>query len=103
MHLDFCRLLRKHSVLRFMTVSLKYEDGTGGCDGCLNLYDQGTNSKTDNNGLQPIAALLELIYSDPAFQLQKLSQWRLLFLTSESQVKIFGRLLHFLQLTTVVW
>ena len=46
---------------------LKYEDGTGGCDGCLNLYDQGTNVKTDNNGLQPIAALLELIYQDPNF------------------------------------
>ena len=60
---------------------LKYEDGSGGCDGCLNwdgveyrypedaahkfLYpDIG---KTNNNGMGPTVVVLEHIYTDPEF------------------------------------
>ena len=55
---------------------LKYTDGTGGCDGCLNWEGVGTtfedsaNSRkykdvgaTDNNGLRQTAEVLEAIYT----------------------------------------
>ena len=54
---------------------LKYEDGTGGCDGCLNWsgmgtrFDGGDNKRkyadvglTDNNGLRHTVEVLEAIY-----------------------------------------
>ena len=58
---------------------LKYEDGSGGCDGCLNwdgvgvLYDKFKQRlypdrvATDNNGLTNAVEVLEAIYTDPAF------------------------------------
>jgi len=50
---------------------LKYSDGTGGCDGCLNLDEMGTNRATDNNGLQPIAALLENLYRNKDYPVKE--------------------------------
>ena len=58
---------------------LKYEDGSGGCDGCLNwdgvgvLYDKFKQRlypdrvATDNNGLTNAVEVLEAIYTDPVF------------------------------------
>ena len=62
---------------------VRYEDMTGGCDGCLNwagmdapaprLFENGGGpdyynfppmNATDNNGLQGVAAKLELIYTN---------------------------------------
>ena len=40
-----------------------YEDGTGGCDGCLNFDD----NLEENNGLQFTAAVLEKLYTDVEF------------------------------------
>ena len=40
-----------------------YEDGTGGCDGCLNLDD----NLHGNDGLQYSVAVLEKLYTDPDF------------------------------------
>ena len=58
---------------------MRYTDGSGGCDGCLNWHGVGTQmpnpngeedkynfapfNKTDNNGLDQIAEKLELIYT----------------------------------------
>ena len=54
---------------------MMYEDGTGGCDGCLNWsgmgisYDGGNNKRTyadvsltDNNGLRDTVEILEAMY-----------------------------------------
>ena len=54
---------------------LKYDDGTGGCDGCLNWsgmgirYDGANNKRTyadvgltDNNGLRHTVEILEAMY-----------------------------------------
>ena len=54
---------------------LKYDDGTGGCDGCLNWsgmgtrFDGGDNKRkyadvglTDNNGLRHTVEVLEAVY-----------------------------------------
>jgi len=59
---------------------VKYTDGTGGCDGCLNWHGMETmmedapNKKlyddvkfTNNNGLGPTVELLEAIYTVPDF------------------------------------
>jgi len=59
---------------------LKYNDGSGGCDGCLNWegvgfrFGDGTNKfkfenigETNNNGLGYTVELLERIYRDPEF------------------------------------
>ena len=59
---------------------LKYEDGTGGCDGCLNWegvgfrHTQGNPDykypdvgNTNNNGLGLTVLVLEHIYTDPKF------------------------------------
>merc|ERR1719350_622888 len=59
---------------------VKYTDGTGGCDGCLNwegmetIFDDAPNKKeyddvkfTNNNGLRPTVELLEAIYEAPDF------------------------------------
>lgn len=56
---------------------MKYADGTGGCDGCLdwagvgNIYPEGRRTSNDirdhNNGLQEVVKVLELVYTDPAF------------------------------------
>ena len=40
-----------------------YQDGSGGCDGCLNLDD----NLEDNNGLQYIVAVLEKMYTDKEY------------------------------------
>ena len=60
---------------------LKYEDGTGGCDGCLNWEGVGYRypeeathkfmypdiGKTNNNGMGPTVEVLEHIYTDTHF------------------------------------
>ena len=60
---------------------IKYQDGTGGCDGCLNWEGVGfrfenSNSghfrypnvgETNNNGLDLTVEVLEGIYTDPNF------------------------------------
>ena len=61
---------------------LKYEDGTGGCDGCLEWNGMGVRFDRDNmgilnisteetdghnNGLQPTVQILEKIYTDATF------------------------------------
>ena len=59
---------------------LKYTDGTGGCDGCLNWKGVGTRFEdapnknlyadvgdTDNNGLRHTVEVLEAIYTVPDF------------------------------------
>ena len=61
---------------------LRYADGGGGCDGCLNWHGVGTRfsvddlkyqfleddvTETNNNGLEYTVAVLEEIYTDPAF------------------------------------
>ena len=59
---------------------LKYKDGTGGCDGCLNWegmvdmnfdkskpYGNPTALETNNNGLGHTAVVLERIYTDPGY------------------------------------
>jgi len=60
---------------------LKYTDGTGGCDGCLNWHNVGTRRNniqwvqcenpdvniTDNNGLADIVQELERIYTEPNY------------------------------------
>merc|ERR1719411_1982175 len=51
---------------------IPYEDGTGGCDGCLN-FDENIDG---NNALQHSAAILEKIYKEvdyPAIEGPKLS------------------------------
>eukprot|EP00091_Calanus_sinicus_P022191 TRINITY_DN6914_c0_g1_i1.p1 TRINITY_DN6914_c0_g1~~TRINITY_DN6914_c0_g1_i1.p1 ORF type:complete len:367 (-),score=81.80 TRINITY_DN6914_c0_g1_i1:436-1536(-) len=42
-----------------------YEDGTGGCDGCLNFHD-ATNAE-ENNMLRPTIAILEKLYLEKDF------------------------------------
>ena len=58
---------------------MRYKDGSGGCDGCLNWSGVGKSgpsphdkndyykyepiNETDNNGMDQIAANLELIYT----------------------------------------
>ena len=44
---------------------LLYEDGTGGCDGCLNLNSD--ENLDDNDGLQFTVAVLEKLYTDKDF------------------------------------
>ena len=59
---------------------LKYADGTGGCDGCLNWHGVGVRfgdgankwkfpdvGETNNNGLGPTVEVLEKIYTDKDF------------------------------------
>ena len=58
---------------------VKYKDGSGGCDGCLNWKGVGRFfNKTeeqhyddvslgDNNGLRPTVEVLEAVYTDPYF------------------------------------
>ena len=58
---------------------VRYKDGGGGCDGCLNwngvgkYYDELTVNAyedvkfTDNNGLQPTVEMLEAVYTVPDF------------------------------------
>ncbi|CAE7034834.1 APX1 [Symbiodinium sp. CCMP2592] len=60
---------------------MKYADGTGGCDGCLEWTGVGERFSRDqhgkaqlnasddghNNGLQPTVEILEKIYTDPTF------------------------------------
>ena len=63
-----------------------YQDGSGGCDGCLNWEGMGhkfniqeTEGKrqlpnlkeTNNNGLQGIVEYLEEIYKNPMFRSTK--------------------------------
>ena len=70
---------------------VRYTDGTGGCDGCLNWSGVGNPApspfkeedfyafppvnNTDNNGLADIVAALELIYTttDWPFQVRPLT------------------------------
>jgi len=62
---------------------VKYEDGTGGCDGCLDwegvgvMFDDAPNKKqyedvkfTNNNGLRPTVEMLEAIYTTPDFPIR---------------------------------
>ena len=50
----------------------KYEDGSGGCNGCLDLdkFELSTNARIPmgkNNGLQWAVAVLEALYMDREF------------------------------------
>ena len=62
---------------------LFYQDGSGGCDGCLNWEGVGTKfqiselegknqlpnlSGTNNNGLNKIVEYLEEIYKNPMYR-----------------------------------
>ena len=60
----------------------RYDDGFGGCDGCLNLevvgfrFDDAPNRfqydnviRTNNNGLGPTVEALEGLYTDASFPL----------------------------------
>ena len=62
---------------------LFYQDGSGGCDGCLNWEGVGTKfqiselegknqlpnlSGTNNNGLDKIVEYLEEIYKNPMYR-----------------------------------
>ena len=61
---------------------IRYKDGTGGCDGCLNwkgvgrYYDNMESNAyedvkfTDNNGLQPTVEMLEALYTVPDYPSQ---------------------------------
>ena len=62
---------------------LRYADGEGGCDGCLNWSGVGDRfpapdkikykfkyediKNTNNNGLEYVVAVLEKLYTDPKF------------------------------------
>ena len=63
---------------------IRYEDGKGGCDGCLNWSGVGDRypaeidpykfkfkfddlNITNNNGLEYTVAILEELYTDPTF------------------------------------
>ena len=58
---------------------VKYEDGSGGCDGCLNWHNMGFRhdrkaefeydppTKGDNNGLRHTVEVLEELYTNPDF------------------------------------
>ena len=68
---------------------LRYSDGEGGCDGCLNWEGVGHRfpkaeeieyklryddiTETNNNGLEYTAAALEMIYLDPNFPTNSLT------------------------------
>ena len=68
---------------------VRYTDGTGGCDGCLNwrgvgaetpsIFDHSDNYKydpvnqTDNNGLEDVVEQLELIYTTIDWPLREAS------------------------------
>ena len=68
---------------------IKYSDGTGGCDGCLNWDGVGkrwTNfgqfnfpvvANTDNNGLEYLVDVLEHVYTNAKFP--KVCIWELYF------------------------
>ena len=68
---------------------LRYKDGTGGCDGCLNWHNVGTRrpmpqwasceweqnvNMTDNNGMEKIVKTLELIYTKRKSNMPALKQ-----------------------------
>eukprot|EP00927_Polykrikos_kofoidii_P074379 TRINITY_DN70365_c0_g1_i1.p1 TRINITY_DN70365_c0_g1~~TRINITY_DN70365_c0_g1_i1.p1 ORF type:complete len:716 (+),score=97.82 TRINITY_DN70365_c0_g1_i1:89-2236(+) len=77
---DFLRPAPKMLRLGFHDC-LRYADGSGGCDGCLNWdgmgerYDDVTNTYSidpnntlnGNNGLTAVVQLLEAVYRDPGF------------------------------------
>ena len=62
---------------------LRYKDGSGGCDGCLNWvgvnerfdppeemkrkFEKDDVTKTNNNGLEYAVAVLEELYTNPEF------------------------------------
>ena len=61
---------------------IRYTDGQGGCDGCLNWHGVGTRfsvddlkyqfleediTETNNNGLEYTVAVLEELYTNPNF------------------------------------
>ena len=59
---------------------VRYTDGSGGCDGCLNWKGVGTYfedkpgeqlyddvSVGDNNGLRPTVEVMEAVFTDPKF------------------------------------
>ena len=73
-----------HSASKVLRLSfhdcLKYTDGSGGCDGCLNwkgvgvYYEDAPGEQlyedvrlTDNNGLRPAVEVLEAVYTVPDF------------------------------------
>ena len=67
---------------------LKYKDGSGGCDGCLNWegmkdlpYNKGTpygfptSLDGNNNGLAHTAVVLEKIYTDPEYPISNVGPY----------------------------
>ena len=62
---------------------IRYADGSGGCDGCLNwsgvghrfsgavelkgTFSEKNMNETNNNGLEYVVAVLELLYQDQDF------------------------------------
>ena len=82
---------------------VRYTDGTGGCDGCLNwkgvgkYYDDlpGSNAyedvkSTDNNGLQPTVEMLEALYMVPDFPTQSPVLTSSLFESGKSRADLWA-------------
>ena len=83
---------------------LKYTDGTGGCDGCLNwkgmnvkhtpILDLGKEKanidSTDNNGLSWPLIQLEKVYKDPTYPTGAPSLEQSLFNTGKSRADLWA-------------
>jgi len=81
---------------------LLYSDLSGGCDGCLHWDGMGARFKTfhskvltgdkvtHNNGLAPVAELLEWIYTDPTFPERTPSLTQSLFDTGKSRADLWA-------------
>ena len=79
---------------------LRYADGGGGCDGCLNWAGVGSRfsvdalkyqfleddvTETNNNGLEYTVAVLEELYTNPAFPPGAPELWKSLRSTGKSR------------------
>ena len=82
---------------------LKYEDGTGGCDGCLNwegvedalnITKYGYNNPpvefTNNKGLEEIVDLFERIYKDPSYPFNVPAMSESLFESGKSRADLWS-------------
>jgi len=84
---------------------MRYTDGTGGCDGCLNWKGVGKSgpsphdkndyyktepfTETDNNGMDQIAANLELIYTTIDWPFQNTSLEISLYQSGKSRADLW--------------
>lgn len=84
---------------------VRYRDGSGGCDGCLNWegvgdrYDESMAGKgmfaakdslSHNNGLMPVAQMLEDIYKKPDFPTQSTTMKESLQKTGKSRADLWA-------------